>query len=78
MRLWVLRMLFPQPLVLSIHIPSLALNYSVLKPLIPQNQARIPVEGLEHQPQNRQPTLCPANKMCWSRGGREIVGVANQ
>jgi hypothetical protein len=34
--------------------------------------------GTPAQPQNLQPIICPAYNMCWDKGGKDIVGVANQ
>lgn len=34
--------------------------------------------GTSIQPQNLQPTVCPASKMCWSNGASELMSVANQ
>jgi hypothetical protein len=34
--------------------------------------------GTPAKPQNLLPTICSAYKMCWGKGGEEIVGVANQ
>jgi hypothetical protein len=44
------------------------------------NQANFPAEGLRHQTRykNDKPILCPAYKICWGKGGTEIVGVTNQ
>lgn len=46
---------------------------------ISSNLAKLLVEGLAHEPgHNFQPTVCPAYRMCWYKGGTEFVGVANQ
>jgi hypothetical protein len=50
--------------------PELTISY---------NQARLPVEGLGHQPSHKSFNLhfFSAYNMCWGKGGSEIVGVAN-
>lgn len=50
------------------------------EPAIFCDQTRLTMEGFRHQPspQNRKPTICLAYKICWGKGGKELVEGANQ
>jgi hypothetical protein len=51
------------------------------KPTISCNQGRLPVEGLEYQPNHKTldcKEVCSGWKLCWEKGGAEIMEVANQ